>query len=732
MIRVYRYDVVPDDQHALLQTLIPQEREWNRVWTAMADRFQAYLDARTDATIAVYPELSQLREAVRRTQSQVEEAYQARRDCRKRLRSKDTTAYPELKEADVQILQAKQQYREACQAWRTRLKQAAPKVPADIMIRLRQALDTECKQIIKTSVLYADTKAHIIDSWMKAENAFWKKSARLMRGRDHRVPVDRVGFCFRRGTSRLKGYGTFTGVPVTHLFEEGGCGILAFVRAESREKKRVKRCMGRFQACWTVKGAFAHRMNIALHRLPLACGNVKSTFLIGNRIHRGGIVNPRGGTEIQALPERWRWHIVLTVEYPADHDAAIATGDGCAHCAARRQHSLLSAADYWRERLALDLGENDDGSRINDVLATAQQWRNEAVARGSKAEVAQYEAWINELERTAKVRKDYRAANAVLARPAGHAVRSPASVCAIDLNWRVMPHPHTNGPGVRIGVIARHPSLSDALEPILLPPELVPSFHMVRQWETEQSLAIDAVKEYISTLSVPTELTDEHREWLQSWQVMREGRLIRLYQFLRSVGSVAPMMRVLEEWFLTHTQWHAQIRLTEAAWLRRREALYRLTAASLCASYATIVIEDLDLRRMRKTEQTDGNYGLMNSQKYANLAALSEFRSALVTAAIGRGTRIVELNPAYTTRMCSQCGMDSASDPKDLVMCCPNGHCWDQDANAAVNLLKCYLADPDAHPAILQSSQTSRRSNTRRRFAKKRERHTVQPCELAS
>lgn len=670
VVAVYRYDVWPDCEQGLRDALVPQKQEWNRTWSAMAERFERYLEERTQAAVAMDPGLIPIRSEVLACQLRVDEAYTARNEHRKAVRSKDPKQHPVLQEAEDMIAQARREYKQQWEVWIEALKRAHALIPKDVLTTLNTASKQDLRQIVASSALWPDMKGHIKVSWQTATQCFWQKAARRMRGRHPGAPLDKVHFWFRRGVATLKGYGTQTGIPVPHVFEPKGCGILELAVAPvpdtnaQRDSKRPRRTktMGRFRAQWRSKG-LTHDMDIALHRLPPACGNIKSTMLVGNRVHRGGIWRQHASGTVREIPERWRWHLVLTIGYPGEHDTAVKEGRPCASCEARRGYSATSAAGYWQEKAT------------QEEVPAARAARRAACSRPE---------------------------------------RSSAPACGIDLNWRIIKRPGSDAPALRLGVVVSGTSLAEPIEELFLPGNILPAYQSVRVLQEEQASAIEAIKQRISELPVPPEVTDLHREWLSAWWLMREGRLVLLYRALRESGSDSQMVHALEHWLCVHTKLHIKIRNAQTKWERRRQGYYRYQAAKLCRTYPTIVIEDLDLRRMRMKPQTEQAPALERSQQYANLVALSEFRAALQQATKNRGTKLIMVDPQGTTRRCTVCGVESESPREELIMSCPNGHRWDQDVNAAINILGRYLADGSGSG---ECSQASPGETTKKRLA---------------
>lgn len=136
--------------------------------------------------------------------------------------------------------------------------------------------------------------------------------------------------------------------------------------------------------------------------------------------------------------------------------------------------------------------------------------------------------------------------------------------------------------------------------------------------------------------------------------------------------------------------------------LRRRREQYRIFAAWVAAHYGTVQIEDFDLREVaeRHTERGKAQRtasvekGVPVQQQdaanhYRQWAAVSRFRLALQNACQRAGVAVVKRAAAYTTLTCHACGTVEEFNPARELRhrCSVCGMLWDQDVNAAKNLM---------------------------------------------
>lgn len=125
---------------------------------------------------------------------------------------------------------------------------------------------------------------------------------------------------------------------------------------------------------------------------------------------------------------------------------------------------------------------------------------------------------------------------------------------------------------------------------------------------------------------------------------------------------------------------------------RSRADRYRVFAAQMRRRYRTIVVESLDLRQFHKTPAPDEPAKDGALKEHARDACLSALLGAL------RETGAAVAMPAqYTTADCATCGSREQVDGEVLSHRCSQcAELWDQDRNAAKNLLLAGTAEPVA------------------------------------
>lgn len=113
---------------------------------------------------------------------------------------------------------------------------------------------------------------------------------------------------------------------------------------------------------------------------------------------------------------------------------------------------------------------------------------------------------------------------------------------------------------------------------------------------------------------------------------------------------------------------------------RRKDFAHKLSR-KIVNSYSFIAVEDLNLKNLT-TEISNIN------KKYSDVA-VGMFYGYLSYKAERAGRQFIKINPAYTSRTCSKCGVISKDEMtlRQRVFKCECGHEEDRDINAAKNIL---------------------------------------------
>lgn len=275
-------------------------------------------------------------------------------------------------------------------------------------------------------------------------------------------------------------------------------------------------------------------------------------------------------------------------------------------------------------------------------------------------------------------------------------------VIALDLGWR------QRGEDLRVGVwrdergTAGEIRLDGALLSALSYPKALQSIR-----DREFDAAREALVRGLATMpEVPAWLASASRTLAQWRSSARLAALAKRWRDARFEGD-ASLYDPLEAWrYHDHHLW-VWCESQRSKSLRRRREHYRIVAADLARRYGTLVLEAFDLRAVaRRPSAADDATAAAEGKQAENetartnrqLAAVSELRLALTQAFVARGGRVVTVPAENTTRECANCGSLESWDQAASVHhgCRKCGKVWDQDDNAAENLLARWQASERA------------------------------------
>lgn len=332
-----------------------------------------------------------------------------------------------------------------------------------------------------------------------------------------------------------------------------------------------------------------------------------------------------------------------------------------------------------RQRLTHGIFGLSDSAKIEFETILHRPIPNDAILKKSlwvgefDRSLPQAHRWTWSLQLVCEIsEKDYCRNPSVIDRPS----------CGLDLGWRVM----SNGEYLRIGVIVD--SLGRAVELRL------PLFMGRKRDETKQGwisslydlIAFDSRID-LELEGAKTKLGDILVEKPAGLDKMRQNGLRKLLRETKDQRVI----NVLTEWEERNGNLCA-IRASVRRRIRRRKSwLYRNLAAWIAATYGIIVWEgNFSLKRMSMRSESPA---FRAAAKYREWAGLGELRTAIKNAARKYRSEIIQAETFNTTRRCFVCSAEHKGDKSELHLECPNGHRWDQDINAARNILFCQFSD---------------------------------------
>lgn len=252
---------------------------------------------------------------------------------------------------------------------------------------------------------------------------------------------------------------------------------------------------------------------------------------------------------------------------------------------------------------------------------------------------------------------------------------------SLDIGWRKRPH------GLRVATWRNDDGETGELA---LPQRYLDQRATVERLEGHRQRLFNetlaALRAWLDTIDRPDWLR-EATTHIHQWR--RPGRLVRLlrdWQRFRGDEAIRAMLDAYAKRDLHLWQYEANLR---DQCLRWRREIYRCWVAEIVGRYERVVIEEFDLSRVAQVKDDGkGNELVEKARYYRQIAGVYQLRLALSSACKREGVPVEKLPAAYTTMECSVCGNLEEWDHRQLRHECSGcGVEWDQDVNAAENLL---------------------------------------------
>lgn len=262
--------------------------------------------------------------------------------------------------------------------------------------------------------------------------------------------------------------------------------------------------------------------------------------------------------------------------------------------------------------------------------------------------------------------------------------RCGKGIVGIDLGWRLL------GDKLRVATCSGEDGACGELH---LPADCISALRKVGDLQeirdSNFNKARNELAAWLKDRDVP-EWLKKATERLSMWRSKsRLAALVRRWKNNRFDGD-ASVFNKLEKWCYHDRHlwaWESNQRIKA---LRRRREVYRCFAADLASKYECVALDDLYLQEIAKKqdiakEKSENKVSRSNRQ----LVATSTLRLALTQAFAGCGGRVLILPRNQRTMRCHVCGRIEVFDNAvNLRHTCQNGHEWDQDYNAAANILR--------------------------------------------
>lgn len=303
---------------------------------------------------------------------------------------------------------------------------------------------------------------------------------------------------------------------------------------------------------------------------------------------------------------------------------------------------------------------------------------------------------------------------------------------ALDLGWRRLFDDERNLIGIRAGYLVDDAGRE---REILLPAKILPGLHKCSDLASIRDRNLEQAQIQLSAW-----MTDPGRD-LTAWQAPEGDGSKPMAERLRGYAqwcSAYKLHAFVGRWstrriagdeviFDAMVAWAKQDRHLMTWQERQRDRLlahrketWRVLAAELARTYATIVIEGerrkqadlaaddepepelaaMDFTTLRGWDRPTPEVGDPSDgreqRRMARVVAPGELRAALVAAAGKNGAAIVIADAKNTTRTCNACGDVQDFNARSSIThtCTACGVTWDQDANACRNLLKSHADAP--------------------------------------
>lgn len=286
--------------------------------------------------------------------------------------------------------------------------------------------------------------------------------------------------------------------------------------------------------------------------------------------------------------------------------------------------------------------------------------------------------------------------------------KAPPQACAIDIGWRRIFDDRGEQVGLRVAYLVDE--FGNERE-IRAPDGLWQRLAKVYSLAQIRSRELDAIRArllaWIDARQMP-EWFHERSKGLPQWRAPRKmQRLIDTWsKEANRFDGDGEILEALRAWAKQDRHlgsWEAHMRDRTIA--HRRE-VWRQVAAELARTYQTILVEDglcrspgreqqlkiVDISGWDKLPPEDGDpHEGREQRRQARMAAPGELRLAITYAAHKTATTVVDVaRSKKSTRECAWCGHDNAHADfaaSIMIQCAGCRRTWDQDANAARNLL---------------------------------------------
>lgn len=172
---------------------------------------------------------------------------------------------------------------------------------------------------------------------------------------------------------------------------------------------------------------------------------------------------------------------------------------------------------------------------------------------------------------------------------------------------------------------------------------------------------------------------------LESFATLSNGEKIASPRFFRHEEcELAKAQRRLSSQRKGSAEWYKRLKVVQRVHERianKRSDFIHQESRKLVNRFGVVAFEDLNVKDM----QQNNNHGLAKSIADASW---SMFINATGNKAEEAGSKVVLVNPQYTSQICSRCGLIVSKDLSEHTHQCECGLVMNRDLNAAINILR--------------------------------------------
>ncbi len=250
------------------------------------------------------------------------------------------------------------------------------------------------------------------------------------------------------------------------------------------------------------------------------------------------------------------------------------------------------------------------------------------------------------------------------------------ATAGIDVGYRIIDE------RLRVAVLVSNLEKKD----IYIPRKILSSELRYKKIQKERDALLEGMKkELVANMpsNVPTQLQS-------NWHLARNKRLVKILHYLKSHDPEHIACKKLTRWFAKDARIYNEMSGLRTRSRKHRRWFYYNVAHEICRRYERICLEELNLAKMHRKPEIDDSRKIPDETKwYRDIAANGEFLNLLKYVALKYNTEVKVIDAAFTTMQCHKCGKitDQRNREKLNWICEHCGATWDQDVNAAENLM---------------------------------------------